>query len=418
MYHWILPVLLLLGTIALFWTFRVEWDSSDTHESIYNGLSSARVRREVAQMAEVDNIRCPISTTLWTQAAEEMSSPPTVKRLSLLYKMADTAVYTFQEDPKKVIIYRQRCGPLHDETLVDFWFLSYLRETRAVPVVFGVSKPLDGQVILTEYGMHPQAKLHIRQCREGGYARVRYMIMERVMGQPVDAIIGSHRDRLIPISRAAQICINVLKALREIHAQHVVHGDIHEGNLLVDGFGSVKIIDFEYATIFDSEEIAKTSYKLPCNMPIIELRGPLAINSQNSPWESQGCTSSFRDDVYRVLIVLGTMIHGFGYTDLFGALSERREGDPYREGSLRAWVQLRTDSRRFFDIDTTANQQIPKPCRVKFLLSTPVRPLSHSVVYMFERLANLVMFLKIDQRPSYDAMISVLGQIVRATEES
>ncbi|MBA4535187.1 lanthionine synthetase LanC family protein [Brevibacillus halotolerans] len=40
------------------------------------------------------------------------------------------------------------------------------------------------------------------------------------------------------------LCRNILEAYAHTHANGIIHGDIHEGNILVDGDANVKIIDF------------------------------------------------------------------------------------------------------------------------------------------------------------------------------
>ena len=46
---------------------------------------------------------------------------------------------------------------------------------------------------------------------------------------------------------AAELAVNVIAAYAHLHAQGVLHGDVHPRNVLVDGDGAVTIIDFGYA---------------------------------------------------------------------------------------------------------------------------------------------------------------------------
>ena len=49
------------------------------------------------------------------------------------------------------------------------------------------------------------------------------------------------------------MCPAILQAYAQLHAQGVVHGDIHPNNILIDAAGQVCIIDFGLAKVLDPD---------------------------------------------------------------------------------------------------------------------------------------------------------------------
>ncbi len=60
----------------------------------------------------------------------------------------------------------------------------------------------------------------------------------------------------IPISLALKYLLQTLHALRAAHAQRVVHRGLKPENLLIDGYGNVKVSDFGFARIVQRDEAA------------------------------------------------------------------------------------------------------------------------------------------------------------------
>jgi eukaryotic-like serine/threonine-protein kinase len=75
-----------------------------------------------------------------------------------------------------------------------------------------------------------------------------YLLLEWCEGQPATKVAEDLRDAPANARPALlQLCLRVLDAYAHLHAQDVLHGDVHPGNILVTDDGSVKIIDYGIA---------------------------------------------------------------------------------------------------------------------------------------------------------------------------
>ncbi len=303
-----------------------------------------------------------------------------------------------------------------DKAVVDFWFLNHLKHTEVVPRVYDMSQPLDTATIDIRLLSSPTAKIIVRQCSDTKLVpQVRYTVMERVKGKPIDMIYGSHEDSKLPIAVAALYGIEIVTALRTIHEMNVIHGDIHPSNVMIDVNGKAKLIDFERAKLLSPSDLRYMAKKNLCGQTFSTRMHRLRIHQWSTPWEAQRCVSSFRDDMYRALYVIASMMYGYPLISFFYDLTRGE----VTEDMQRQWVEVKTHSNQMFNIDTSGNERLPISCRRKFLIADIFgqgnTQVVDSVSYMFERLTNLVMYLEIDARPKYDAIISVLAEILEAT---
>lgn len=72
-----------------------------------------------------------------------------------------------------------------------------------------------------------------------------YLVMEWVPGGTLKELID--REGPLPAERAAGIAIQTARALEVAHREGMVHRDIKPQNILIDGFGDVKVTDFGIA---------------------------------------------------------------------------------------------------------------------------------------------------------------------------
>ncbi|MDO9092214.1 MAG: protein kinase [Rubrivivax sp.] len=80
---------------------------------------------------------------------------------------------------------------------------------------------------------------------EGGQP---YLVLELVRGEPIDRWCDEHR---LDVEARLRLFVDVVQAVAAAHAQLVVHRDLKPGNVMVDGQGQVKLLDFGIASLLD-----------------------------------------------------------------------------------------------------------------------------------------------------------------------
>ncbi|MGB6133380.1 MAG: lanthionine synthetase LanC family protein [Acidobacteriaceae bacterium] len=89
-------------------------------------------------------------------------------------------------------------------------------------------------------------KVNPRLLAEGEWSGRRYLTMEWVEG--VDAITAAAEFRRRGDVESLQLLMRltgtILEAYAHLHSQQTLHGDVHPRNILVDGHGTVRIVDF------------------------------------------------------------------------------------------------------------------------------------------------------------------------------
>ncbi len=83
---------------------------------------------------------------------------------------------------------------------------------------------------------------------EGGQP---YLVLELVRGEPIDRWCD---ERRLDVEGRLRLFVDVVQAVAAAHAQLVVHRDLKPGNVMVDGQGQVKLLDFGIARLLDEGE--------------------------------------------------------------------------------------------------------------------------------------------------------------------
>ncbi|MEL7833406.1 serine/threonine-protein kinase [Fodinibius sp. Rm-B-1B1-1] len=78
-----------------------------------------------------------------------------------------------------------------------------------------------------------------------------YIIMEYVDGIPIDEYCLQHN---CSVDEKIELFKQVLEAVRYAHENLVIHRDLKPGNILVDGSGNIKILDFGISKLLEDEE--------------------------------------------------------------------------------------------------------------------------------------------------------------------
>ena len=126
-----------------------------------------------------------------------------------------------------------------------------------------------------------------------------YLVMEYVQGKDLRAVL---RDEWpVPEERLCRIMAQVLAALSEAHAHHVIHRDLKPENIMIeqrrDHPDFVKVLDFGIAKILDSDLPGLTRADVVCGTP-----------QYMAPEQATGGKLDARCDLYAVGVMLYQMV--------------------------------------------------------------------------------------------------------------
>jgi tetratricopeptide (TPR) repeat protein/tRNA A-37 threonylcarbamoyl transferase component Bud32 len=209
------------------------------------------------------------------------------------------------------------------------------RRTVALKII----KPgLTNQQLLRRFELESQAlgRLHhpgIAQVYEAGTADTGlgpqpYFAMELIRGEPLQVYVESHRLNMrLRLELLAKIC----DAVEHAHRCGIIHRDLKPGNILVEGTGQPKILDFGVARVTDSDAQATRQTDLG------QLIGTLAYMSPEQVL-ADPLELDTRSDVYALGVILYELLaKQLPYPisrNLQEAMRAIREEDPTRLSSI------------------------------------------------------------------------------------
>ncbi len=127
-----------------------------------------------------------------------------------------------------------------------------------------------------------------------------YMVLPRVDGPALDAVLK--KESPLPIPRAVAILLDVCAALREAHAQGVIHRDLKPGNVILREGDRAVVVDFGMAKIITgggTGTTALTQHNMVFGTP-----------EYMAPEQARGDELDARCDVYAAGIMLYEMLTG------------------------------------------------------------------------------------------------------------
>ena len=140
---------------------------------------------------------------------------------------------------------------------------------------------------------------HPNVCRLHEYGEsggIRYLCMELVDGVNLKEVL---RARRLATDRAYEIALAAAEGLEAVHAQGVIHRDFKTANIMVDGRGQVKVMDFGIAKEVGSDTTG------------VSLAGHvLGTPEYMSPEHAQGGPVDFRSDLYALGCVIFEVFAG------------------------------------------------------------------------------------------------------------
>jgi serine/threonine protein kinase len=132
-----------------------------------------------------------------------------------------------------------------------------------------------------------------------------FIVMERVKGEPLDALVRSHGLTPEDVMRyAAQIA----DALAHAHDNDVVHGDLKSANVLITPEGRVKVLDFGLATRLSADALSETTTR--SRSSLTEKGSIVGTLAYMAPELLRGTTPDPRSDLWALGVVLYEMATG------------------------------------------------------------------------------------------------------------
>ena len=320
---------------------------------------------------------------------------PEVRELQLgpaIWSTYQAVIHPIVDHPELIVKHQADCQNHWTTHLLirEAWFLTVLHESGLVPRIYYVSPPVRMPDFPTEKTRFGMIYADRKQCLKSNKGNVRFMLMDRGI-EDLYSYIDS-REHSLSSKRAIETLISLLRGIEALHNKNIVHGDIHAGNILRmasdDGEVKIAFIDFGYAYVM--EEKAREP-KRP--------RTPLEyVHSLESLWELEGYQSSYRDDVFRALMVGAYMMHGKAFVKHLKDLESdgeemlvfKRDANIFEFGSHEVMPEMdlsddtRDEIRDYLD-DILGS--------IRSVTAVHGRP---NYKYMYEKLQSILTLLKVE----------------------
>jgi serine/threonine protein kinase/Tfp pilus assembly protein PilF len=127
-----------------------------------------------------------------------------------------------------------------------------------------------------------------------------YLVLEYVEGKPLSSPV--------PEREAVRLAIQIATALEEAHQHGIIHRDLKPSNIMVTGKGSVKLLDFGLAKLYEQD--TSLSGLPTADFPVTQRGAILGTVVYMSPEQAQGKPADARSDVFSFGLVLYEMLSG------------------------------------------------------------------------------------------------------------
>jgi serine/threonine protein kinase len=144
-----------------------------------------------------------------------------------------------------------------------------------------------------------------------------FMVLEFVEGQPMASLRSQGQ---IPVTRAVDVMVGVVRALAKAHDEGIVHRDLKPENVILGNTGSIKVLDFGIAKLLESNAApaagppsgthAMGFLEQAENGPKTGLVGTIAYMSPEQWGMSVDGEVDHRTDVWAVGIMLWELLAG------------------------------------------------------------------------------------------------------------
>jgi predicted ATPase/signal transduction histidine kinase len=139
------------------------------------------------------------------------------------------------------------------------------------------------------------------------------LVLEDIGGVALTEYVKRYPEHNLPLDQFLTIAIQLAAALGEIHHQHVIHKDLHPGNIIVaPDTGQVQITDFDIASLLSREQ--------PAQQAAEELEGILGFISPEQTGRMNRAVD-YRSDFYSLGVTLYWLLTGKMPFDVKGGIA-------------------------------------------------------------------------------------------------
>jgi serine/threonine protein kinase len=173
-----------------------------------------------------------------------------------------------------------------------------------------------------------------------------YFVMEVIDGEPLDVYSDARR---LPAEERIRLFLRVCDAVAHAHRRLVLHRDLKPGNILVDGQGDPKLLDFGIAKLLSPDRMTEST-------ELTHLGSRPMTPEYASPEQIRGEALTTTSDVYSLGVVLYRLLTGEGpYRLTTGSTAEVSravlEQEPARPSTRDAAQPEPRDARRRWRTD-------------------------------------------------------------------
>jgi serine/threonine-protein kinase len=138
-----------------------------------------------------------------------------------------------------------------------------------------------------------------------------YMVMEYVSGKTLQEMIRAGK---LPVPQVLQLATQMANALGVAHAAGIIHRDFKPANVMVNGSGLVKILDFGLAKLTDlsppMEVTSDGQQNTLTAAPLTREGSIMGTVNYMSPEQAEGLKLDYRSDIFSFGAVLYEMLTG------------------------------------------------------------------------------------------------------------
>lgn len=140
---------------------------------------------------------------------------------------------------------------------------------------------------------------HIARLIDAGVSETGqpYLVLEFIDGRHIDTYCDQRR---LTIEARIRLFLDVLSAVAHAHKNLIVHRDIKPPNVLVDGSGQVKLLDFSIAKLIEDDETSRLTQEA----------GPAMTPRYAAPEQLTGGVVTTATDVYALGVLLYELLSG------------------------------------------------------------------------------------------------------------